>query len=117
MDDSFDSFDDTFTMFLSSTTPGSGRLLPIKLTYSCRTLNMLASLIYSLVGARVNGGDGGRAGGCCTGGANQESGPIIVSPILRCNFTSPEHFAFTHPEQLLHGCITSRLVMLRVQRG
>ena len=47
------------TLFLSSTTPSSVSLLPIPLALSCRTFNVLSSLICSAEGAGIGGGEGG----------------------------------------------------------
>ena len=61
-DDSIDScITATLTLFLSSTTPSSVNLLAIPLALSCRTLNVLSSLICWADGAGVVGseGDGG----------------------------------------------------------
>ena len=49
----------TLMLFLSSTTPSSGSLLPIPLALSCRRLNLLSSLICSADGAEVGGDEGG----------------------------------------------------------
>ena len=59
----------TLTLFLSSTTPSSVSLFPILLALSCRTLNVLLSLICSV------GGAGDRVGGddCWDDGAEQVS--------------------------------------------
>ena len=68
--DNFDScVTDTLTLFLSNTTPSSVSLFPIPLALSCRTLNVLSSLICLVGGAGdlVGGGD------CWDGGAEQAS--------------------------------------------
>ena len=41
------------TLFISSTTPSSISLFQIPKALSCRTLNVMSSLIYSIVGACV----------------------------------------------------------------
>ena len=59
-DESFDTcITATLTLFLSSTTPSSVSVLPIPLALSCKTLNVLSSLICSADGAGVGGGEGG----------------------------------------------------------
>ena len=75
---SFDCNTATFILFISSTTPGSVRLFPVPLALRCKTLNVLASLIYSVDGAGVGGGEGG--GNFWDGVA----GSIDFSPILCC---------------------------------
>ena len=63
--DSFDScITATLTLFLSSSTPSSVRLFPIPLALSCRTLNVLSSLICSVGGAEDRGGVGVGGGDC-----------------------------------------------------
>ena len=57
-DESFDScINATLTLFLSSTTPNSVSLLPIPLALTCRTLNVLSSLIFLADGTGVGGGE------------------------------------------------------------
>ena len=57
-DERFDScITATLTLVLSSTTPSFVSLLPILLALSCRTLNVLSSLICTADGAGVEGGD------------------------------------------------------------
>ena len=64
-DESFDSYiTATLTVFLSSTTPSSLSLLPLSLEFSCRTLDVLSSLICSADGAGVGGGECGDGGDC-----------------------------------------------------
>ena len=102
-DDRFDSrITATFTLFLSNTSPSYVSLLSIPLALNCRTLNVLSSLICSADGAGVGGGE-------CDGGVDcwvfeAEQGSQVQSLILRyCDeFMSPEHFACTHPEHLVH---------------
>ena len=88
----------TLTLFLSSTSPSSVSLFPIPLALSCRTLNVLSSLICSVGGAgdRVGGGD------CWDDGAEQVS--QVQKKFLRywAAFKIPEHFACTNPEYLVH---------------
>ena len=58
--DNFDScITATLTLFLSNTTPSYVNLFPIPLALSCRTLNLLSSLICLVDGAGdlVGGGD------------------------------------------------------------
>ena len=56
-DESFDScITTTLTLFLSSTTGSYVSLLPIPLALSCRTLNVLSSLICSADGAELERG-------------------------------------------------------------
>ena len=102
-DNSFDSYiTATLTLFLSNTTPSSVSLLPIPLALNCRTLNVLPSLICSTDGAGVGGGEGGGGVDCWVFEA--EKGSQVQSLFLRyCTaFKIPEHFAFTHPEHLVH---------------
>ena len=92
--DNFDScITATLTLFLSSTTSSSVSLFPIPLALSCRTLNVLSSLICLVggVGDLVGGGD------CWECGAKQAS--QVQSLFLRywAAFKIPEHFACTHP--------------------
>ena len=97
--ESFDSFiTATLTWFLSSTTPGSVSLLPIPLALNCRTSNVLSSLICSADGAGVGGG----GVDCWVYEAKQ--GSQVQSLFLRycAAFKSLEHFAYTHPEHLVH---------------
>ena len=88
----------TLTLFHSSPTSRPVSLFPIPLALSCRTLNVLSSLIVSVggTGEIVDGGD------CWDGGAEQVS--QIQSLFLRCwaAFKIPEHFACTHPDHLVH---------------
>ena len=97
----FDSFVTAtlMTLFLSSTTPSSVSLLPIPLVFSCRTLNVLSSLICSADGP---GGEAGDCGDCWVFDAEQ--GLQVQYLLLRyCDAVkSPAHFACTHPEHLLH---------------
>ena len=102
-DESFDSCITAFlTLFLSTTTHSSVSLLPIPLALNCRTLNVLSSLICSADGARVGDGEGGGGVDCC--GFEAEQGSQTQSLFLRycAAFQSPEHFACTHPEHLVH---------------
>ena len=73
--DSFDScITATLTLFLSSTTPCSVSLFPIPLVLSCRTLNVLSSLmICSVGGARARGGEGVGGGDYWDDGTEQVS--------------------------------------------
>ena len=84
--------------FSPNTTPSSVSLFPIPLALSCRTLNVLSSLICLVGGAGdlVGGGD------CWDCGAEQTS--QVQSHFLRywAVFKIPEYFAFTHPEHLVH---------------
>ena len=48
----------TLILMFSITTPSSVSLLPIPLALSCRTLNVLSSLILSVAGVGVDGGEG-----------------------------------------------------------
>ena len=96
-DESYDScITATLTLFLSNTTPSSVSLLPIPLA-----LNVLSSLIYSADGAGVGDGEGG---GVDCWVFEAEQGSQVPSLFLRycAAFKSPEHFAFTHPEHLVH---------------
>ena len=98
-------FDESFaitailTLFLSIPTPRSVSLLPIPLALSCRTLNVLSSLICSADGAGVGGGENGD---CWV--VEFEDGSQVQSLLLRycAAFRSQEHFACTHPEHMLH---------------
>ena len=92
----------TLTLFLSNTTPSSVSLLPIPLAFNCRTLNLLSSLICSADGAGVGDGKGG--GGVDYWVFEAEHGSQVQSLFLRycAAFKSPEHFACTHPEHLVH---------------
>ena len=97
--DNFDScITATFPLILSRTTPISVSLFPIPLAWSCRTLNVLSSLICSVGGAgdRVGGGD------CWHGGAEQVS--QVQSLFLRywAALKIPDHFVCVHPEHLVH---------------
>ena len=77
-------------------------LLPIPLALKCRTLNVLSSLIYSADGAGVGDSEGG---GRFDGWVFEaEQGSQVQSLFLRycAAFKSPEHFACTHPEHLVH---------------
>ena len=97
--DNFDSYiTATLTLFLSSTTPSYVSLVPIPLALSCRTLNVLSSLISSVGGAKDRVG----VGDCWIGGAEQVS--QVQSLFLRywAAFKIPEHFACTYPEHLMH---------------
>ena len=89
----------TLTWFLSNTTPSSVSLLPILLALNCRTMNVLSTLICSADGTGVGGGDGVD---CWVFVAEQ--GSQVQSLFLRycAAFKSPEHFACTHPEHLVH---------------
>ena len=81
-DESFDScITANLTLFLSSTTPSSVSLLPIPLVLSCRTLNVLLSLICSADGAGVGCGEGGGVGDCWVFKAEQ--GSQVNSVVLR----------------------------------
>ena len=90
------------TLFISNTTPNSVSLFPIPLAMNCRTLNVLLSLICSADGAGV--GDGEGDGGVDYWIFEAEQGSQVQSLFLRyCGaFKSPEHFACTHPENLVH---------------
>ena len=102
-DESFDSYITvTFTLFLSNTIPSSVSLLPIPLALSCRTLNLLSSLICSAYGAGFGGGEGAVGGDCWVFEA--EHGSQVQSLLQRycAAFKSLEHFACTHPDHLLH---------------
>ena len=115
-DESFDScITATLILFLSSTTPSSVSLLPIPLPLSCRTLNVLSSLICSAYGAGVGGGKG--CGGVDCWVFDAEKGSLVQSLFLRycVAFRSPEHFACTHPEIWCTG--TLRLVTYRAHTG
>ena len=92
----------TLIFFLSNTTPSFVSLLPIPLALNCRTLNVLSSLICSADGAGVGVGEGG--GGVDGWVFEAEQGLQVQSLFLRywAAFTSPEHFACTHPEHLVH---------------
>ena len=99
-DESFDPcITATLTLFLSNTIPSSVSLFPIPLALNCRMLNVLSSLIYSEDGEGVGGGGGVD---CCVFEAKQ--GSQVQSLFLRycAEFKSPEHFACTHPEHLVH---------------
>ena len=63
---------------------------------------MLSSLICSAYGAGVGDGEGG--GGVDGCGFEAEQWSQVQSLFLRhcAAFKSPEHFAFTHPEHLVH---------------
>ena len=100
-DESFDSCI-TVTLFLSSTTPSFVRLLPIPLVLSCRTLNVRSSLICSADGEELEVVRGGGGVNCWI--LEAEQGSQVQSIFLRycAAFKSPEHFAFTNPEHLLH---------------
>ena len=108
-DESFDSFiTGTLALFLSSTTPSSVSVLPIPLALSCRTLNVLSSLICSADGAGVGGGEGGD---CWVFDAKQGlevvrvviAGSLMPSRGCMSNlYFRPEHVACTHTEHLLH---------------
>ena len=111
-DESFDScITATLTLFLSNTTPSSVSLFPIPLALNCRTLNVLSSLVCSADGAVV--ADGGSGVGCWVFEAEQ--GSHVQSLFLRycVAFKRPEHFAFTHPEHLVHRLLTPQLVTSR----
>ena len=70
--DSFDSCSTvTLTLFLSSTTPSSVSLFQIPLALSCRTLNVLSSMICSVGRAGDRGGVGVGGGDCWDDGAEQ----------------------------------------------
>ena len=102
-DESFDScITATLTLFLSNTTPSSVSLLPIPLALNCRTLNVLSALICSADGAGVGVGEG--SGGVDCWVFEAEQGSQVQSSFLRycAAFKSQEHFAFTHPEHLVH---------------
>ena len=108
-DESFDScITAILTLFLSNTSPSSVSLFPIPLALHCKTLNVLSSLICSADGAGVGGGEGDDAGE--SGGGvdcwifEAEQGSQVQSLFLRycAAFQSPEHFACTHPEHLVH---------------
>ena len=97
----------TLTMFLSNTTPSPVSLLPIPLALNCRTSNLLSSLICSADGEGIGGEEGrgeeGRGGDDCWG-FDAEQGSQVQSLFLRhcAAFKSPEHFACTHPEHMVH---------------
>ena len=88
----------TLTLFLSSTTPSYVSLFPIPIALSCRTLNVLSSLICSAGGAgdRVGGGD------CWDGGAEQVSQVQSLFLQYWAALKITEHFACTHPEHLVY---------------
>ena len=97
-DESFDScITASLTLFLSNTTPSSVSLLPIPLA-----LNGLSKLICSADGAGAGDGKGGGGVDCWIFEAEQ--GSQVQSLFLRycAAFKSPEHFACTHPEHLVH---------------
>ena len=85
----------TLTLCLSSNTHSSVSLFLIPLAMSCRTLNVLSSLICSV------GGAGDRVGG---GDCWDDQVSHIQSLYLRywAAFKITEHFACTHPEHLVH---------------
>ena len=92
--DNFDScITATLTLFLSSTTSSSVSLFPIPLALSCRTLNVLSSLICLVGGAGdlVGGGD------CWDCGVEQASQVQSLFLLYWAAFKIPEHFACTHP--------------------
>ena len=96
-DDSFDScITTTLTLFLSNTTSSVSVLL-IPLAF-----NVLSSLICSADGTGIGDGEGGGGVDCRVFEAEQES--QVLSLFLRycAAFKSPEHFACTHPEHLVH---------------
>ena len=92
----------TLTLFLSNATPSYVSLFPIPLALNCRTLNVLSSLICSADGAGF--GDGEGCGGVDCWVFEAEQGSQVQSLFLRycAAFQSPKHFAFTHPEHLVH---------------
>ena len=63
---------------------------------------MLSSLICSADGKSAGDGEGGGGVDCSVFGAEQ--GSQVQSLFLRygVTFKSPEHFACTHPEHLVH---------------
>ena len=64
---------------------------------------MLSSLICSADVAGVGDGEGGRGGVDCWGfGAEQGSQVQFLFLQYCAAFKSPEHFACTHPEYLVH---------------
>ena len=69
---------------------------------NCRTLNVMPSLICSADGAGVGDVEGGDGVDCWVFEAEQ--GTQVQSLFLRycAGFKSPEHFACTHPEYLVH---------------
>ena len=87
-------------MFLSSTTPSSISLLPIPLELSRRTLNVLASLICSADGAGVGDCEGVIAGSLRPSRGRRSN--LDFSDTVLHLIKSPEHFACTHPECMLH---------------
>ena len=93
--DKFDScITTTLTLFLSIITPSSVSLFSIPLVLSCRTLNVLSSLIYSVGGE----GDKVGSGDCWVYRAEQVS--QVQSLFLRywAVFKIPEHF-HVHPSR------------------
>ena len=90
------------TLFISSTTPSSVSVLPIPLSLSCGTLNVLSPLICSAGGAGVGGGEGGDWGDCCVFEAEQWSQVQYLLLRYCAAFNSLEHFACTHQKHLLH---------------
>ena len=86
----------TLTLFLSSSTPSSVSLFPIPLALSCRTLNVLSSLLCSVGGAGIE------LVVAIAGAVEQVS--QVQSLFLRywAAFNIPEHLACTHPEHLVH---------------
>ena len=102
-DESFDScIPATLSLFLSNSTPSSVSLLPIPLALNCRTLNVLSSLICSADGTRVGDGEGGGGVDCLVFKAEQGSQVQFLFLRFCAAFKSPEHFACTHPEHLVH---------------
>ena len=92
----------TLTLFISSTTPSSVSLFPIPLALSCRTLNILSSLICLVGRAWDRGGEGVGGGDSWNDGAEQVSQVHSLFHRYRAAFKKPEHFACIHPEHLLH---------------
>ena len=102
-DESFDScITATLTLFLSNTTPSSVSLFPFPLALDCRTLNVLSSPICSADGAGVGDGEGGGGVDWCFFEAEQGSQVQFLFIRYCAAFKSPEHFAYTHPEHLVH---------------
>ena len=102
-DESFDSrLTAILTLFISITTPSSVSLWPIPLALNCRTFNVLSSLICLADGAGVGDGEGGGAIDYWVFEAEQ--GLQVQSLFFRycAAFKSPDRFACTHPEQLVH---------------
>ena len=102
----YESFDScitaTLTLFLANTTPSFVSVLPLPLALNCRTLNVLSSLICSADGAEIGDGEGGGGVDCWVFEAEQRSQVKYLFLRYFVAFKSPEHFACTHPEHLVH---------------